>query len=84
MEELESSGYFLDPVREQVEQVFLPFLLEEVTGRLSVMMQSRDAADSAIGSALEHIMSQIKQAQDRRAAEAERRARLAAEVSAWS
>lgn len=68
---LQSAGHLYDPVLKQVDGIFMPWLLEGVAAKLSLVSHARDETDALIASAVEDMMRRV---QDKKQREAEARA----------
>jgi len=75
---LQSAGHLYDPVARQVEQVFLPWLMQDVHKRLTEVAQARGHVDELLGDVVKQMHQIVA---DKRAAEEAEAARLAAEAA---
>lgn len=56
--ELTQGGFFTEPAREQATTEFLPWLAQEVAGRLEALTQAQVATDSIVLSALGRVLQE--------------------------
>lgn len=79
---LQAAGHLYDPVLKQVDGIFMPWLLESVAAKLSLVAVSRAETDSVI---LQAVTLAKKEVEDKRRRDEEARlaeeARVAAEVA---
>lgn len=92
--DLESSGHFYDPVRQEVTDVFLPWLMDTVATDMEGVQKAQALADDLIRAAMEkakelqeaakaaHEAELARLAEEKRKAEEEAAARLQAEAEA--
>lgn len=87
---LEHAGHLYDPVLKQVDGIFMPWLLESVASKLSLVADARSETDQLIATAVQDMLDKVAAkkkreaderaaAEARRIAEAEEQARLAEE-----
>ncbi|GMI55174.1 hypothetical protein ScalyP_jg11658 [Parmales sp. scaly parma] len=92
-EELEGTGHFYDPVRKEVSETFLPWLMTAVSDNLSSVAVAYAAADDIIAASLEEAKkvrasaiaaqeAELQRIEDEKAAEVERLRVLAEEEEA--
>jgi hypothetical protein len=70
---LEEQGYFYDPVRKEVEKIFMPHLLQQTTEKLAAYQVATEALDDVLNDALN---TYAQQAEDRAAASDETQVEL--------
>lgn len=78
VKQLESEGVFYDPMVQQIEYTFMPWLVDQVQHKLSSIESAQSAVDGLLVSAVQHLRAAVaeKQRQDQLAREeAERRRR---------
>ena len=71
-ESLEETGHFYDPVRREVSEIFLPWLMGEVAGNLTAVASAYAATDDIIKASLEKAKDVRKQAVEAYEAEQKR------------
>lgn len=69
---LEQAGHFYDPVLNQVENVFMPWLLEKVNQRVGEVQNSRDEVDELVAKSITEICIQVAEAKEKKRQEQER------------
>lgn len=74
---LAEAGHFYDPVENQVQNTFMPWLLEQVAENVSVVQKAREELDLVMQSSISKLNVRIKEAERIRKEEKERREREA-------
>lgn len=60
---LAEAGHFFDPVQNQVENTFMPWLLEQVAANVSVVQKAREELDLVMQSSITKLDHRIKEAE---------------------
>lgn len=74
MANLEEAGHFYDPVLKEVEDEFVPWLLDSVSSRVRDVAGARGEVDEILSGALSKIFSAVAEEKQRLKEEAERKA----------
>jgi len=79
LKRLAQAGHFYDPVQNQVENTFMPWLLDQVAKNVSVVQSAREELDQVMVRSIERLDERIVEAERLRTEEKERREREAEE-----